>query len=489
MSIKLKLYGGFGVLVILALGLVLYGVQVFDTVGYSVTRLNGISENATRTLQIEDDLEKLSRSVLRYAFDHDAAARKENGEVAAKTLSALQAAEQATPSDERKKMYQDVRADLASTQQSTQLLFQAVQEMDTAQPKMLKTTIDMGARLSALVDEIKAGSDQSLIDLATKLEMQFGTVRVLSLRAQLLLNIDSTPGLADAVAKATASMTALEAAGPEHVRAQVGPLKSVLADFHTAIVTLIKQLHESHDLYIDKIVPQIGQMQATIAKLTGQLQENFGDTRTSVETSIVSTVFNQKVIGGLVLLIGGLIAFFIARSVSNPIAALTEAMRELAKGNFDVVLPGLARKDEIGNIAKAVDEFKVKAAENAALEAAAKAEQDKRADAERQSALAKMSDEFQATVGGIVEAAAAGDFSRRVTLDGATGLVLNVGTLINSLCDNVGKALGDLVQMLSALAEGNLSERIVAEYQGDFAALKDNANTAAERIGDTIAEI
>ncbi|MGA2895643.1 MAG: methyl-accepting chemotaxis protein, partial [Xanthobacteraceae bacterium] len=130
-----------------------------------------------------------------------------------------------------------------------------------------------------------------------------------------------------------------------------------------------------------------------------------------------------------------------------------------------------------------------KAAENAALEAAAKAEQDKRADAERQSALAKMSDEFQATVGGIVEAAAAGDFSRRVTLDGATGLVLNVGTLINSLCDNVGKALGDLVQMLSALAEGNLSERIVAEYQGDFAALKDNANTAAERIGDTIAEI
>ena len=36
--------------------------------------------------------------------------------------------------------------------------------------------------------------------------------------------------------------------------------------------------------------------------------------------------------------------------------------------------------------------------------------------------------------------------------------------------------LHDLVTMLSALAEGDLSERIVAEYRGDFATLKNNAN-------------
>jgi methyl-accepting chemotaxis protein len=163
-----------------------------------------------------------------------------------------------------------------------------------------------------------------------------------------------------------------------------------------------------------------------------------------------------------------LIAFFLARGVSNPITALTQSMRELAAGNFDVVLPGLARKDEVGNIAKAVDEFKVRAAEKAQREAAEKAEQDRRAEAERQAALAKMADEFQTAVGDIVQAAAAGDFSRRVALEGKTGLVLNIGTLINGLCDNVAQALRDLVQMLSALSEGDLSERIVSEYRGDL---------------------
>jgi hypothetical protein len=41
-----------------------------------------------------------------------------------------------------------------------------------------------------------------------------------------------------------------------------------------------------------------------------------------------------------------------------------------------------------------------------------------------------MADEFQTAVGDIVQAAAAGDFSRRVALEGKTGLVLNIGTLI-----------------------------------------------------------
>ena len=243
------------------------------------------------------------------------------------------------------------------------------------------------------------------------------------------------------------------------------------------------------DLYVNKIAPQAKATQAAAEKARVQLQTSFGEARTATESSIARTVTIQEIIAALTLLIGGLIAFFLARGVSNPITALTQSMREMAAGNFDVVLPGLARKDEVGNIARAVDEFKVRAAQKAQREAAEKAEQDQRAEAERQAALAKMADEFQTAVGDIVQAAAAGDFSRRVALEGKTGLVLNVGTLINGLCDNVAQALRDLVQMLAALAEGDLSERIVSEYRGDFATLKNNANATAERIGQTIAEI
>jgi methyl-accepting chemotaxis protein len=315
-------------------------------------------------------------------------------------------------------------------------------------------------------------------------------VRVANWRTQATLDAKGLAILQSEVGKAAETITALEkAGGAQSMRARIGELKISLNNYAGTAEAYIKYQQQVHDLYVNKIGPQIKDMQTATAEARAQLQAAFNEARMFTNSSIGRTVKIQEIIGALTLVFGGLIAFFLARSVSNPITALTHSMRQLAAGNFDVVLPGLARKDEVGNIARAVDEFKVKAAEKAQHEAAEKAEQDRRAEAERQAALTKMADDFQAAVGDIVRAAAAGDFSRRVALDGKTGLVLHVGTLINGLCDNVAQALHDLVQMLAALSEGDLSERIVSDYQGDFATLKNNANATAERIGQTIAEI
>jgi methyl-accepting chemotaxis protein len=96
---------------------------------------------------------------------------------------------------------------------------------------------------------------------------------------------------------------------------------------------------------------------------------------------------------------------------------------------------------------------------------------------------------IEVEVGDIVKAAVAGDFSQRVRLDGKTGFMLNLATAMNSLCDNTGKALDDFAGMMGALANGDLTQRIAADYQGMFGKLKTDANMMAERIGATIAEI
>jgi methyl-accepting chemotaxis protein len=167
---------------------------------------------------------------------------------------------------------------------------------------------------------------------------------------------------------------------------------------------------------------------------------------------------------------------------------LVGLLQRLAKGD-EVEITGIARGDEIGATARAVNGIKVMLAEKAERETQEKIAQDRRSAAERDAALARMADEFQATVGGIVVSAAAGDFSKRVDLAGRTGLVLNVGTSINGLCDNVAKALADLVRMLGALAAGDLTKRITADYHGDFAVLKNDANRTAEQLTETLSGI
>jgi methyl-accepting chemotaxis protein len=490
MSIKLKLYAGFGFLVLVALALVFFAISEFNSIAVSVTKMVTLAENTGSVQDMEAYLEKMRRSALRYAYDHDESSIKENSDATNAAVAKLREAEQSTPSEERRKLYSGLLSDAAVVQKDMQSLFDTVKKMQEEQAKLYDSGIELNETTNAIVTKVREGSDEGVTRLAEKLYMQMLSVGVANWRTQATLDPKGPAILASNVSKASETIAALETApGAQPLRARVGQLKVVLAEYAATSDSYIKHQQEVADLYSNKIAPQIKTMQVAIAKARSQLQGTLSEARVSTEGAIKRTVTVQQIIAALTFAFGGLLAFFLARSVSNPITALTKSMRELAAGNFAVALPGLKRKDEVGNIARAVDEFKVKAAEKAQREAAEKVEQDQRTEAERQAALAKMTDEFQAVVGGIVEAAAAGDFSRRVALEGKSGLVLNVGTLINGLCDNVANALRDLVQMLTALAEGNLAERIVADYQGDFAALKNNANAAAERIGRTVAEI
>ncbi len=98
------------------------------------------------------------------------------------------------------------------------------------------------------------------------------------------------------------------------------------------------------------------------------------------------------------------LSFWIALSrIVRPLSALTGAMGELADGNFDVALPGLGRKDEIGAMAQAVGTFKIKAQQKARDEAQAKSEQDRVAAELRKAEMIRLADSFESAVGQIVQ--------------------------------------------------------------------------------------
>jgi len=208
----------------------------------------------------------------------------------------------------------------------------------------------------------------------------------------------------------------------------------------------------------------------------------------AIQADATSAFVKLTGIAGAAFAFSFVLAFLIARSVTRPLKALSATMTELERGNNSVEIPYTGRGDEIGDNARALETFKENLVRMQKMEAERKETEAHNA-AEREAAVQKMANEFEAAVGGIVRAAVAGDFTQRVDLDGKTGLVLNVGTQINSLCENVARALDDLVAMLDALAEGNLNQRITAEYRGNFGLLKENANKTAERIGATIADI
>ncbi|THD47025.1 MAG: methyl-accepting chemotaxis protein [Bradyrhizobium sp.] len=105
---------------------------------------------------------------------------------------------------------------------------------------------------------------------------------------------------------------------------------------------------------------------------------------------------------GLILLLTLAVSMLVARGITGSLRRMTGAMKDLAGGKLDVEVPGIGRRDEVGEMAEAVEVFKSDAAARLGLEAEQK-EAETRAVARRKADMHKLADDFEGAVGEIIE--------------------------------------------------------------------------------------
>ena len=147
-------------------------------------------------------------------------------------------------------------------------------------------------------------------------------------------------------------------------------------------------------------------------------------------------------------LLGAVLALLLGKGISRPMTAMCQAMRELAGGRFDVVLPGLGRNDELGEMAAAVEEFKVQAVAKAERDAAAQDAHNKASSAARRSELIRFADEFEAAVGAIVSNVSAS----AVQLESAAGTLTRTADTTQSLSNQVAGASEEASENMQSVA-------------------------------------
>jgi methyl-accepting chemotaxis protein len=213
-----------------------------------------------------------------------------------------------------------------------------------------------------------------------------------------------------------------------------------------------------------------------------------------------STGLQMKIAIAAIFLGVSMLGFLISRSVSRPLAAMTAAMIELANGNFKVVLPGLGRQDEVGEIAQAVETFKIKAEEKARDEAEAKIRQDQLAAEQRRQDMHKLADEFEGAVGEIVETVRSAstelEASARTLTDTAVRsreLATVVAAASEEASTNVQSVASATEEMSSSVNEisrqvqqsANIASHAVNQARNTNVSVGELAKAAA-RIGDVV---
>ncbi|NEU96873.1 methyl-accepting chemotaxis protein [Bradyrhizobium uaiense] len=203
---------------------------------------------------------------------------------------------------------------------------------------------------------------------------------------------------------------------------------------------------------------------------------------------------------GLATILVGLIALLFGRRVAQTVASMTAAMRQLGDGRFDVVLPGLGRKDELGEMAEAVELFKLKAREKAQAELDAKAVQDRTVAELRQADLARLAGEFEAAVGKVIETVSSASSQLEASARSLTGTADHSRQLSSAVASSSEEASTNVRRVAAATGElaktiTNIGRQVqeAASIAGDAvlkAELSDqrmaSLAAAAERIGSVV---
>ena len=181
--------------------------------------------------------------------------------------------------------------------------------------------------------------------------------------------------------------------------------------------------------------------------------------------------------------------FFIGRSVSKPLSAMTSAMMELAKGNFAIVLPGLGRPDEIGDIAQAVETFKVNAEQKARDEAEEKMRQDKLIAEQRRADMIKMADGFEGAIGEIVDTVSSASTELEASADALTSTASRSQELAVMVASASEEAATNVQSVASATEELSSSVNEISRQVQELARIATEAVDQAHHTNAHVAEL
>ena len=96
---------------------------------------------------------------------------------------------------------------------------------------------------------------------------------------------------------------------------------------------------------------------------------------------------------------------------------------------------------------------------------------------------------LQRAFGEVVDAAVAGDFTRRVTVDFPDPELNTIAASINKLVATVDAGLEATGEVLSALANTDLSRRMEGKFSGAFAKLQTDTNAVTAKLSDIVVRL
>ncbi len=278
-------------------------------------------------------------------------------------------------------------------------------------------------------------------------------------------------------------------------------------DLHSVVATYVKQAKSAIEMadgdagsalmFVVNAERSFGQ----IEKLLDELIETANDLRDRSIARAGSWIERQlTILPGVVavaVIIGLIVSFLVSGGISKPVVALASIIERIAQGDFEAKVPATGQCDEVGAIARAVQVFKRNMADNDRLrreqtETERRASEEKRisenriaeekriaqerAEAERKAMVQKLANDFQKSVGAIVEHVSAAS----AELEGAARTLTKTAETTQQLSITVASASEEASSNVQSVASA--SEELTSSVSEISRQVHESSRIAGEAV-------
>lgn len=478
---------GFGAEIILLLAMVLVACGGILIGRNSFNSFHFVAEEGGYVSQIERDIAYLQRNVLLFIYANDITAT-------AGVNQALDSLEENagvllrhTDDESKRSLINEIRIARSGLSKSVQT---AIESWATAQ-KLFDEADEYGAQAHKYIQDIIASAriarDLETVSLCTDVFSLISDMRMSTLRfvtSSDTQSIDTAKRLSEKLAQEV-ELLKLQLQGEDNIE-RADNLILVSGEYAKKVNGAAQARLAMIASGRDEISRDTEKAEMAISRVR-QIQEKAWLAETAAGNSSFDTT--MALVGGISLLaltMGLVLAQLIGRSVARPIMRLTSVMTELANGDYEQVVEGVSRKDEIGEMAAAVEVFKKNGVESNNLRRQVEDDRAKNeAERQRQEAL------LDRAVGDVVAAALAGNLTMRIEVDHFPegGVTRRLGDNINQLIKTIGGVIDELEMVLQGMAGGDFTRRIDGNFSGVFARIQSSANETSTQLQTIVGKL
>jgi methyl-accepting chemotaxis protein len=473
-----KIYAGFGI--VLAILVAISGLSIYSNLTNkdSFIDYRSIARMTNEEGRIQANMLEARLAFLKFRSDQSEENVSEVRQRLSATLEAMDTMKSIATIEAEKVAIEGFVGEIKSYREG----FEKVVQTQAKRNEIVLGQLDViGPQLQSAATKISRSLFESgNIDAAYQAGDLKNNISTLRLNGNKFLLNNNEGDLNAAIAEGEAAKTqirVLESLGVE------GSIRSQLAEISQSLNIYLASLDEVRSIITERNAVIKGTLDAVGSNLAKSLEEHKLGLKARQDTlgpSIQATMENSAVLSGIAAIVAFLIAtsiaFVIARGITKPIVAITNAMGSLADNKLDTDIPGLDHKSEVGEMAKAVNVFKENAIRIRDLNA-------------QEAALQAKNTDLQSNIATVVAAAVDGDFTKRITVKYDNRDLDAFADNVNMLVNSVDGSIAETQRVMASLAKGDLTEEMQGDYKGVFADLQASVNATMENLRSVLDEV